>query len=168
MKALNQYPMARILFPFMGGILLAPILPTLIGMWLLILLGLLLAFVLWLFTFKKYHHYKLRWINGFLISMLFLTLGIIGFWYSSPLNKQDHYSKFEESKAYLIKIESPFITKPEKYALQNHIGVQNKVYFVFVGHVRIGVEPYGCHLRVGANAVSWYINIALPRKFNYI
>ena len=107
--------MARILFPFLGGILLAPILPSLIKMWLLIFIGLVLAFILWLFAFKKQHNYKLRWINGFLISMLFLTLGIIGFWYSSPLNKQDHYSKFEESKAYLIKIESPFTETAKTY-----------------------------------------------------
>lgn len=115
MKALNQYPMARILFPFLGGILLASILPSTIGIWLIILIALLLAIILWLFAFKKYNHYKLRWVNGFLISMLFLTLGIIGFWYNSPLNKQDHYSKFEESKAYLIKIESPFTETAKTY-----------------------------------------------------
>lgn len=115
MKSLNQYPMARILFPFLGGILLASILPSTIGIWLIILIVLLLAIILWLFAFKKYNHYKLRWVNGFLISMLFLILGIIGFWYNSPLNKQDHYSKFEESKAYLIKIESPFTETAKTY-----------------------------------------------------
>ena len=100
--------MARILFPFMGGILLAPLLPARIGIWLMILIGLLLSFTLWLFAFKKQHSYKTRWISGFFLSMLFLILGIIGFWYSSPLNRQNHYTKFDSNAAYLIEIESSF------------------------------------------------------------
>lgn len=108
MKALNQYPMARILFPFMGGILLAPLLPAGIGIWLMILIGLLLAFTLWLFVLKKQHSYKMRWISGFFLSMLFLILGIIGFWYNSPLHRQNHYTKFDSNNAYLIEIESSF------------------------------------------------------------
>lgn len=107
--------MARILFPFMGGIILAPILSSKIGIWLSILLILLLAFILWIFAFKKYHQYKFRWINGFLLTIIFLTLGIIAFWYNSPLNRQNHYTKFADTKAYLIKIESPFTETAKTY-----------------------------------------------------
>lgn len=115
MKALNQYPMARILFPFMGGIVLAPILPSSVGMYLIALLVLLVAFIFWLFALKKYSSYKTRWISGFFLSTLFLILGIIGFWYNSPLNRQNHYTNFDHNEAYLIKIESPFSETAKTY-----------------------------------------------------
>lgn len=107
--------MARILFPFMGGILLAPILPSVIKIWLILLAGLVLAFIIWLFALKKYHRYKFRWVNGVLISALLFVFGIVGYWYNSPLHQQNHYRNFKEGKAYLIEIANPFSETAKTY-----------------------------------------------------
>lgn len=115
MKALNLYPMARLLFPFMGGIVTAPILLFSIDLWIIILCSLFLFFILWLFVLKKFRDYRRRWVNGFLITSLFFSLGVLGFWINSPLNRENHYTKYESSNAYLIEINSSFSETAKTY-----------------------------------------------------
>jgi len=123
---MNKYPMARILFPFMGGILVAPFLPSNILLWLIILVGIFLAFIIWIFIPSKYRIYKRRWVNGLLLTFLFFVLAIIGTWYNSPSNSPNNYRKFSDPKAFLIEINSPFT---ETAKTNKCLGIVKAVYF---------------------------------------
>ena len=109
MRFWNPYPMARLLFPFLGGILLAPWLrfPIATTMLLLSVFGLALCF--WMFFLKKYHSYPLRWLSGFFLNSLLFLIGIFSIWETTPTNKKDHYSYFKQNDSYLIEINSALI-----------------------------------------------------------
>lgn len=108
MRVLNQYPLVRILFPFIGGILIGAFLKILIFP-LFIVLGILFITLLsWLLWQKKHRQYKWRWISGFLLSLLFIVSGLLNTWLNSPKQIKNHYSAFSESRSFLIKINSPF------------------------------------------------------------
>ncbi len=115
MDRLHQYPMARFLFPFIGGILFSTFFSTPIIFWLIFLAVIFLSLLLWFFAFDKHKTYRSRWINGLLITVFFFNLGIITFWYSSPLNHKKHYSQFDESSIYLIEIKSAFTETAKTY-----------------------------------------------------
>lgn len=115
MKALNLYPMARILLPFMAGILLAPVFNFNWTICVLIPLVLLLFMIFWLFALKRFRNYKRRWVSGFIITVLFFNLGMIGDWAHIPVNSKNHYSKISDGTAYLIEINSSFSETPKTY-----------------------------------------------------
>jgi competence protein ComEC len=113
MKALNPYPMARLLFPFMGGILMASILP--IPTFYLISIESILVFFLsiWVLGFHKYHSFPRRWFSGFIIVLIFFVFGCMNPSLQSPFQKTQHYSNQESVTAYLFQISQAF-TETEK------------------------------------------------------
>lgn len=100
--------MARILFPFMGAILLIPFLPVSILFWSVFLLLNFSILIIWAFYPAKQKKYKYRWIGGFLITTQVFALAIFIQLYLNPLNKGNHYSKYPQSDSYLIEIKSVF------------------------------------------------------------
>ncbi len=113
MKTLSKYPLARMLFPLIGGILFAPILSSNLNLWLFIFGWLAFLFLGWIFFLNKFRSYSLRWISGFLISVLFFFIGLIFSQIQNPLHNPDHYKHFTQAKAFEIDINSAF-TETEK------------------------------------------------------
>jgi competence protein ComEC len=109
MKFWNPYPMARLLIPFVGGILIAPYLKFSIAPTILFVSILFMLLFLWIFILKKHHTYRLRWLSGFMINAVLFLIGIITIWEFTPSNKKNHYSNFKKSDSYLIEINSALI-----------------------------------------------------------
>ncbi len=115
MKALNLYPMARLLFPFVGGILFASILP--IQLFYLISIESILLFILiiWVLALRNYHSFPRRWFSGFLIALVFFVFGWMSPTLKSPFEKTTHYSKQKSTTAYLFKISQAFSETTKTY-----------------------------------------------------
>lgn len=121
MKSLNKYPIVRMLFPLVGGILIAPILSAKLYFWFSVFGGLAFLLLLWIFFLKKLRSYRLRWLSGLLISLLFFTFGIINTHLQNPLKRTKHYKQYTPANAFVFEISSAFSETEKTYKCVGNI-----------------------------------------------
>ncbi|MCK5776729.1 MAG: ComEC/Rec2 family competence protein, partial [Bacteroidales bacterium] len=114
MKALNEYPLYRLLIPMILGIITASIIyETYVSVVVLIILFLL--FSLWVFRHPALRQYSLRFVNGIFITILFFLFGYQLLWVKTDLHSSQHYSKIDSVSHLLISVNSPFTEKEKTY-----------------------------------------------------
>src|SRR5688572_22316409 len=96
----HAIPFARALIPFITGIMVCQYAPSGTGIPAagLILLLLLLVFFKTLFTQKS--HFRLRVMQGILLSLCILTLGYLRTFWHSETRQDRHFASFSKTKFY--------------------------------------------------------------------
>lgn len=75
MKELHSYPLARIVIPFMAGIVTAVLIDRQVHIPLIIFAVLFLIYLFYIFWFVRLITYKMRWLSGVIISIFFCFAG---------------------------------------------------------------------------------------------
>ena len=114
MKALNEYPLYRLLIPMILGIIVASFFYDIyISIGVLIILFLLFTF--WVFRFPVLRQYSLRFVSGIFIVILFFLFGYQLLWVKTDIHASQHYSRNDSVSHFLVSINSPFIEKEKTY-----------------------------------------------------
>ncbi len=114
MKFWNEYPLFRVLLPMILGIIGGNYFQsTYISI--IIILLLFGVFVSWIFRPQILRKYKIRYITGIIISILFLLFGFQLIWIRSDINNENHYSNTDSISHLLIQIDEPLQEKKKTY-----------------------------------------------------
>lgn len=114
MRFWNDYPLLRILFPMLAGILWAYFFPG-IGLPYFYTLLLLVLLILWLWRPKFLRRFVFRSISGVILSILFFSLGMQLLKVKQEHRIENHYTKLDSISYLVIRINSPLIEKPKSY-----------------------------------------------------
>ncbi len=121
MQLFNQFPLVRLIIPFMLGIIIAIQLNTSIHIPLFFILFLLSFFVI-LFIFYKKISFRFRWLNGFFIYLLLILTGYEITLQSNSSLKTDFFGKSISKNNFVIAtIISPCEIKPNSIKFYVHV-----------------------------------------------
>lgn len=110
MKFANEYPLYRLLIPFVSGIILSYYFPS-SQIYIYSLAFAFVVFCLWIFRPIKLRKYSWRFISGLLINILFILFGHQLLLVKSENTSAFHYSKLENVSHFIVTINSPIIEK---------------------------------------------------------
>ncbi len=162
----DSTPVVRAFIPYLAGILLA-IHSGLDNPKLIILLPLALLLCLVLLRFKKIaYSYRYAFISGLLISTMFFALGLMMTYINTPINKENHFSQFDQNfKWATVRIYEP----PQEK--EKTIKLQVKVYSLTDSNHTISVSGKAiCYLEKTKKALLLKYNdeLIIPFVFNDI
>lgn len=177
MKFWNQYPLLRVLFPIILGVLIAYYSPG-FNFLLIIPLSIFITFLLWIIFRNWLTGYKLRFLGSVLVTILFLFLGFFLTRSQQENSNKLHYSNFENITHFLVRINAPFSsTQKTNRTIGEVMGVNiesDSLMHISIGKLLLYFQKedtlllkYGDELIVNAKNLSPIKNMGNPHEFDY-
>lgn len=177
MKFWNQYPLLRLLLPFIFGILLSYYFPYISDIWWLIgIVFIITAF--WIFRPKWLQQFRYRFITGLIIPFLFIFLGYGLSMVKSEKQQAHHYLHIDSISHLIVQINSPIIEKNKSFKTTAQIvGVyrnnENQAISANGTLLLYFKKSEGFHLKYGdeilmnTDKMSGIENFGNPNEFDY-
>jgi competence protein ComEC len=111
----HQVPFARIILPFITGIITCFYYPAGSFIPITLLCGLLISLLVFRFLFTEQIHFRLKALQGVFLSLCLLTLGYLRTYWHHEMRREIHFSSFEHAKFYDIKIDDAVVEKTKYF-----------------------------------------------------
>lgn len=167
----RNYPVIRILIPYIIGIILAYVFsPRVSFPWLIAICFALVAFS---FLFKEEKKYSIHWLSGLSIQICFLIFGLFLtlLHYENKLSEQNFVTLEKDRFWQVLVIDHP-VEKPKSYKatilIQNNLKGEtiNKKALVYFGKDSLHIPKYGDILFVHSQ-LKEFNNVNNPYSFDY-
>lgn len=177
MKFWNQYPLLRLLVPFIFGILISYYLADSDSIWYLVGSGFLLT-AFWIFRPKFLQQFRFRYITGMIIPFLFIFLGYELSMLQSDKQQSHHYLQIDSISHLVVQINSPLIEKNKSFKTTAKIvGVYrnngdqaiaaNGILLLYFQKSEGFQLNYGDEIILNTEKMSEIKNLGNPQEFDY-